>query len=267
MAPKVLVIAAVMFVTIFSASFIPASFAMGVPPGSCVNEFDGPITTFRIVPYPGVSLNPVNVAGGLTVELLNTKTYEAAMTVTTPSDSSKGNTNLGHEWWNSNYLGFYNGECTRPVEPSRDVTVERSVQMAPTLNPSTPNTYTTTWNTYFGNTVSYNIYWVPTPNYDVFIGVANYVLTVAAGHSVATKIYVASIEDYSGPVTFSITGPNGLTLKTSPSTVDVTAGGTATAALTASASSIIAKGTYELEVTDLGGHCATCAEDISLKIV
>ena len=259
---------AVLLAVLFSASFVPMSVAMGAPPGSCKNEYDGAITTFKINPYPGVVLNPANVAGGLTIELLNTNSYKAVMTITTPGQSSHGNANRGQQWWNSNIFGYYSGACTSLVEPSEKIKLATNVGMAAPLDPKTPETYTTVWSTFYGRTISYNVYWVPSPNNDVFIGVANYALKVSPGYTVNTRIYVASVQNFAGTIKLSWGGPPGLKITANPSIVNLRAGGVATSTLSVGASTSLSRGeTFMIEVTDTGAHCVICTDDISVKII
>ena len=255
-----------LFLTLTVSSFLPISFAMGVAPGNCMNEYDGPITAFKLSPYAGVSLNPSNVAGGLTIEVLNTNSYKAMMTITEPATSSKGNSNPGQQWFNTSYPGYGEGLCTGTVGARQKLRVTMGISMSAELNPSAADNYQTTWSTWGGSTVSYNVLWVPSPNNDIFIGVANYALHVAPGQTVTTKIYVVSVEDYSGAVTMFSSGPSGLAISESPSTVTVSAGGVTSAILTVSASSTIAKGMYAIELSDTGAHCVTCTNDISVKV-
>lgn len=248
------------------SSFMPMSAAMGVPPGYCTNEYDGPITSFAVTPYSGVTLHPDQVKGGLTFEVLNTMSYTAGITIREPGDSSSGNSNPGQQWWDSNYLGFYESSCTGPAYPHQRTTITKSVSMPAILNPATPNTYSTVWDTYFGNTVTYNVYWVPSPNYDIFIGVANYDLKVAHGRTATTTIYIASVDDFSGSVTLMTKGPAGLSMSVSPTTITLSAGGVATSTLSITPSSFMARGTYSMEVVDTLFHCVTCTDDISVRV-
>ena len=245
---------------------MPASAAMGIPPGHCTNEYDGPITSFSVTPFPGVTLYPNEVRSGLTIEVLNTMSYTAQMTIREPGESSSDSSSPGQQWWDSNYLGFYEGSCTRTIYPHERTTVTRSVSMAATLNPATPNTYSTLWDTYFGSTVTYNVYWVPSPNYDIFIGIANYDLRVGHGHTATTTIYIASVDDFAGSVTLVTNGPAGLSMSTSPTTVTLSPGGVATSTLSITPSPFMARGTYSMEVVDTLFRCVTCTDDISVQV-
>ena len=164
------------------------------------------------------------------------------------------------------YLGFYDGACTRVVNANQEFSVATDVKMPATLNPNAPNTYVTTWSTWYGNTVAYSVYWVPSPNNDIFIGVANYNLRLMKGETIFTKIYVASVEDYGGRVSFQISGPRGLAISANPPTVMLTSGAVATATLKLTASSFIAEGSYAVEITDTLAHCVTCTDDISVSV-
>ncbi len=154
------------------------------------------------------------------------------------------------------------------MEPSQRVKLITSVGMAATLNPHAPDMYTTVWSTFYGKTVSYNVYWVPSPNKDVFIGVANYVLKVPPGHTVTTTLYVASVQDFAGALTLTSSGPPGMKITQNPRAVNLPPGGVAISTLSITASTSLPRGgTYTIEVTDSGAHCVTCTNDISVKII
>jgi len=111
------------FASIFLASFgilAPNAFAMGAQPGSCNNEYDGPITLAKI--NNGTQTFDPLANPGATFQIPPHGNYYLLFIVHTPNQNRQGNSNLGEVWLNTSLNGFYQGGCNGGAGPDQNYT-------------------------------------------------------------------------------------------------------------------------------------------------
>ena len=115
------------FASIFLSLFGMIShdaFAMGAPPGTCNNEYDGPITFMRVTngTYTIDPISNPNVA----INMYTQNLYNVTFVIHTPSQSSQGNSDPGTTWFETDAIGYGSGACVSNVGPDQDVKVQGS---------------------------------------------------------------------------------------------------------------------------------------------
>src|SRR5438552_9515097 len=152
------------FITIVLASLFISSlliltasnnaFAMGSQPGSCSNEYDGPITNATIT-VGGQTYYPLK--NSVSFQLANDKLYTLSFTIHTPSQDLQGNSLPGTVWYRTNYQGFGNGVCQSGAGPNQDFIVSGNFGHSDSNAPA--GSFTDEWSTTVTG-FSYTINWV-----------------------------------------------------------------------------------------------------------
>src|SRR2546425_5544718 len=133
------------------------AFAMGSQPGTCSNEYDGPITNATIT-VGGQTYYPLK--NSVSFQLANDKSYTLSFTVHTPSQDLQGNSLPGTIWYRTTYQGFANGICTSGAGPNQDYIFSADLGRSSSSAPYGSNTIE------WGTTVtsfSYTVNWVAVP--------------------------------------------------------------------------------------------------------
>jgi len=102
-------------------------FADGVQPGSCNNEYDGPITNATII-AENKAYYPLN--NSVSFQLPYYKSYYLTFTVKTPGINDQGNSLPGNVWIDQDYQGFTNSGCYGPAYPNQNFTVNETISHA-----------------------------------------------------------------------------------------------------------------------------------------
>src|SRR2546428_5683287 len=152
------------FITIVLASLFISSlliltasnnaFASGSQPGSCSNEYDGPITNATIT-VGGQTYYPLK--NSVSFQLANDKSYTLSFTIHTPSQDLQGNSLPGTVWYRTNYQGFGNGVCQSGAGPNQDFIVSGNFGHSDSNAPA--GSFTDEWSTTVTG-FSYTINWV-----------------------------------------------------------------------------------------------------------
>src|SRR5438445_2469421 len=152
------------FITIVLASLFISSlliltasnnaFASGSQPGSCSNEYDGPITNATIT-VGGQTYYPLK--NSVSFQLANDKLYTLSFTIHTPSQDLQGNSLPGTVWYRTNYQGFGNGVCQSGAGPNQDFIVSGNFGHSDSNAPA--GSFTDEWSTTVTG-FSYTINWV-----------------------------------------------------------------------------------------------------------
>ena len=147
------------FASIFLASFgilAPNAFAMGAQPGSCNNEYDGPITLAKI--NNGTQTFDPLANPGATFQIPPHGNYYLLFIVHTPNQNRQGNSNLGEVWLNTSLNGFYQGGCNGGAGPDQNYTYILNRSCSSGNNCETSTVWGTTVNefSYGTNFVTHN---------------------------------------------------------------------------------------------------------------
>src|SRR2546428_13446836 len=152
------------FITIVLASLFISSlliltasnnaFASGSQPGSCSNEYDGPITNATIT-VGGQTYYPLK--NSVSFQLANDKLYTLSFTIHTPSQDLQGNSLPGTVWYRTNYQGFGNGVCQSGAGPNQDFIISGNFGHSDSNAPA--GSFTDEWSTTVTG-FSYTINWV-----------------------------------------------------------------------------------------------------------
>ena len=115
-------------ILIFSLGILAQNaFADGAQPGSCNNEYDGPITNAIII-AENQTYYPLN--DSVSFPLPYYKTYYLAFTVKTQGINDQGNSLPGNVWIDQDYQGFANGGCYGTAYPNQNFTVNETISHA-----------------------------------------------------------------------------------------------------------------------------------------
>src|SRR3989449_123490 len=152
------------FITIVLASLFISSlliltasnnaFASGSQPGSCSNEYDGPITNATVT-VGGQTYYPLK--NSVSFQLANDKLYTLSFTIHTPSQDLQGNSLPGTVWYRTNYQGFGNGVCQSGAGPNQDFIISGNFGHSDSNAPA--GSFTDEWSTTVTG-FSYTINWV-----------------------------------------------------------------------------------------------------------
>src|SRR3989454_6089503 len=130
------------------------AFASGSQPGSCSNEYDGPITNATIT-VGGQTYYPLK--NSVSFQLANDKLYTLSFTIHTPSQDLQGNSLPGTVWYRTNYQGFGNGVCQSGAGPNQDFIISGNFGHSDSNAPA--GSFTDEWSTTVTG-FSYTINWV-----------------------------------------------------------------------------------------------------------
>src|SRR2546422_118877 len=130
------------------------AFASGSQPGSCSNEYDGPITNATIT-VGGQPYYPLK--NSVSFQLANDKQYTLSFTIHTPSQDLQGNSLPGTVWYRTNYQGFGNGVCQSGAGPNQDFIISGNFGHSDSNAPA--GSFTDEWSTTVTG-FSYTINWV-----------------------------------------------------------------------------------------------------------
>ena len=170
------------------------AFAMGQPPSTCPNRYDGPITSFIInngsqtfdaIANPGVTFN-VNSPSG----------YSVTFVIHTPSTSSQGNSNPGTTWYRTTAPGFANGVCVNGVGPNQNVTISGGYSHPGNFGPAgSQSVEFSTASTPYA-TVTYHVNWVAVPTAPANLSAKGFIPSQINLHWDAAYGYGSAITNY-----------------------------------------------------------------------
>lgn len=221
---------------------------MGTTPGQCANEYDGPITSFTVSPYPGVTLNPL-ANTGTTFELLESQTYNVTFTIQAPSKNIDGNSLQGNSWYHTDYGRFENGICVPNVSAGQSVRVSYLIsdQGGTLLGNQSVDFYTNGPN---GNNVTYHVIWLASPTSQFYILPLASNLTVIAHTTASMTVFLKSLDQFKGNVSLtSSSSSTFLVPQLIPPFLSVSQGGISNAALLIQVNQNIPAGNYAITVT------------------
>src|SRR2546428_9813480 len=132
-----------------SGILVQNAFAMGAPPGSCNNEYDGPITVAKInngtQTFDALATTP-------TFQIPYQGSYYLLFIVHTPGQDREGNSNLGTIWTSTNLNGFYQGGCNGGAGPNQNYTFDLNRSCSSGNNRKSPTFWGTAVNGFSYNT-------------------------------------------------------------------------------------------------------------------
>ena len=108
----------------------------------------------------------------------------------------------------------------------------------------------------------------PTPGADYSLSASPLTLNIQAGSSGSSTVTAASLNGFSGIITFTTSAPTGWTVNINPSSVTISSGTTKASTLTITVPSTVAAGTYTIIVTGTSGstsHSTTVTVNVSVK--
>src|SRR3989475_529576 len=149
-----IVLASLFILSLLILSTSNSAFASGSQPGSCINEYDGPITNATIT-VGGQTYYPLKNI--VSFQLANDKSYTLSFTIHTPSQDLQGNSLPGTVWYRTNYQGFGNGVCQSGAGPNQDFIVSGNFGHSDSNAPA--GSFTDEWSTTVTG-FSYTINWV-----------------------------------------------------------------------------------------------------------
>lgn len=144
-------------ISICSPLVVTKAYAHGSPPGSCGNEYDYTVKSFKITSY-GQTYDPI-ANPGLTFDGSLRYGYDVTFVIHSAKTSRDGNSNTGSAWYENTAFGFGNGVCIQNVNPDQDKTVTVSIVRGQCSGQDGQVGYAE-WNfEYFTYKVTYNIKW------------------------------------------------------------------------------------------------------------
>jgi len=137
------------------------AFADGPAPGTCNNEYDGPITDATIT-FGNQTYYPLK--NSVSFQIPYDQIYHLTFTVKTSSQNNQGNSLPGNVWYTTNVWGFWFNKCQSGAGPNENFTISMDVN-----SPSSgPPSRSPSWGTIGGNcgtssvcSFSYTVNYVP----------------------------------------------------------------------------------------------------------
>ncbi len=151
------ILVGILAISICSPLVVINAYAHGSPPGSCGNEYDYTVKSFKITSY-GQTYDPI-ANPGLTFDGSLRYGYDVTFVIHSAKTSRDGNSNAGSAWYENTALGFGNGVCIQNVNPDQDKTVTVSIVRGQCGGQDGQVAYAE-WNfEYFTYKVTYNVKW------------------------------------------------------------------------------------------------------------
>jgi len=146
------------FASIFLVSIGVVShnaFAMGQ--NGCINEYDGPFTSFTI--NNGSKTFDALENQGMTFNSFGS--FNVTFVIHTPNVNSGNNSNSGATWFGDDFYGYENGHCVGPVGPNQNVTVSETLSKTHTYGGYVQSV---TFGTRASSGATFNVQWLSSPS-------------------------------------------------------------------------------------------------------
>ena len=200
------------------------AFAMGSPPGTCNNEYDGPIVAAQMN-LRNQTFDPL-FGPHASIELVYGNYYNLAFTIHNPSQNKNGNTLPGEEWTHTDVNGYAQGICNGGAIADQNMTISGSFS---------GHMSDVSWSTLVSG-FSYHVNWVAAGSQDFTPAAWPSHFRIHAGDSASSTISVTSVDKFNGTVSLAASSSPDITTSFGSSSLNVSPGTYASSTLNISTS-------------------------------